>query len=53
MNNDLGRLTVRPLTDFAQLEKLYADRLKKDFARNELLFRTRFHVSQQRKKIGR
>lgn len=37
MNNDLGRLTVRPLTDFAQLEKLYADRLK----------------SQQRKKSGR
>ena len=30
------RLSVRQLTDFSQIEKLYKFRLKKDFVRNEL-----------------
>ena len=30
------RLSIRRLTDFAQVEALYQTRLKKDFARKEL-----------------
>ena len=36
MNIDPNRLTVRRLTDFAAVETLYRERMKKDFARNEL-----------------
>ena len=36
MNIDPNKLTVRRLTDFAAVETLYRERMKKDFARNEL-----------------
>ena len=36
MSVDGNRLSIRQLTDFAQVEALYKTRLKKDFARNEL-----------------
>lgn len=36
MNIDPNELTVRRLTDFAAVERLYRERMKKDFARNEL-----------------
>ena len=36
MSIDGNRLSIRQLTDFAQVEALYKTRLKKDFARNEL-----------------
>ncbi len=35
-NEETERLSVRRLTDFAQIETLYKTRLKQDFARNEL-----------------
>ena len=36
MNIDPNELAVRRLTDFAAVERLYRERMKKDFARNEL-----------------
>lgn len=36
MSNEQEQLTVRRLADFAEVERLYRERLKKDFARNEL-----------------
>lgn len=36
MNIEPNRLAVRRITDFAAVETLYRERMKKDFARNEL-----------------